>query len=145
MPFYEVIYETGNHSIASYENDDEATQALTAHNDRAKSGQPGTPESTARPDVPDQSTQTWPAERIARVLVYNDHPATYNEAQVVTTQAVEEAVRASTDTETNTVNAMQAAASIREATSPFVPQEGPHDSSYAMEADHELNGNWSST
>lgn len=144
MPFYEVIYETGNHSIASYEDDEEANQALTAHNDRAKSGQPGTPESTARPDVPDQSTQTWPAERIARVLVYNDHPATYNESQAVDPNVLQQAAEANTNPD-GTVNAMQAAASIREATSPFVPQEGPHDSSYAMQADHELNGNWSST
>jgi hypothetical protein len=125
---YEVIYETGNHSLASYENDEEALKALNEHQDRAKNGKPAL-EGT---DVP--------AERIARVLVYEHHPADYNPNQQVPLNTLNETLANMTDAD-GLVNVPEAAAAVRSATSPFVPQEGPHDSSYAMPSSRELE--WS--
>jgi hypothetical protein len=124
---YEVIYETGNHSLASYENDEEALRALNEHQDRAKNGQPAM-----------EGTQV-PAERIVRVLVYDHHPADYNPNQQVPLTDL----TATLDSlaEDGLVSVPEAAAAVRSTSSPFVAQEGPHDSSYAMESARELE--WS--
>jgi hypothetical protein len=83
LPFYEIIYETGNKSLASYDSDEEAEKALTEHHRRAMTGEPATPLSTARPDVPGGPITTWVAERIKKVLVYDTHPGDYLGDQVV--------------------------------------------------------------
>ncbi len=51
MPWYEIVYETGNHSVAFYGSDDEANVALNAHQERARSGETATPQSTERTDI----------------------------------------------------------------------------------------------
>lgn len=78
MPYYEVIYETGNYSIS---HDDEANviSSLKEHHKRARSGLPGGPAGA-------------PAERIARVLKYKVHPGTYGESQTMTVDGLKKVV-----------------------------------------------------
>jgi hypothetical protein len=124
--YYEVIYETGAHSIASYDDDEQALSALNAHQERAKAGLPA----LAGSDVP--------AERIARVLVYDHHPADYNLGQQVPAQDLANTLANMTDAD-GLVNVPEVAAAVRNSTSPFVAQEGAHDSSYAMPSSRELS------
>jgi hypothetical protein len=122
--YYEVIYETGAHSIASYDDDEQALSALNAHQERAKAGMPA----LAGSDVP--------AERIARVLVYDHHPADYNLGQQVPAEQLTEAINSLA--QDGLVNVPEAAAAVRNSTSPFVNAEGAHDSTYAMPSSREL-------
>jgi hypothetical protein len=62
MKHWEVIYETGAHSVVCPENEEDAKAALREQHRRAVSGERGGPTGHA-------------AERIKRVLVYDDHPA----------------------------------------------------------------------
>ena len=43
MPFYEVIFESGDHSVVNAESDDEVITALAEQHQRAKTGLPGGP------------------------------------------------------------------------------------------------------
>jgi hypothetical protein len=122
--YYEVIYETGSHSLASYESDEEALRALNEHQERAKTGQPA------------MEGTSVPAERIARVLVYDHHPADYNPNQQVPLTDLTSTLDSLA--EDGLVSVPEAAAAVRDSSSPFVAQEGPHDSSYAMESTREL-------
>jgi len=123
--YYEVIYETGAHSIAQYDDDEQALAALKAHHERAKNGQPA----LAGSDVP--------AERIARVLVYEQHPSDYNPNQQVPLSDLTSTLESLSDTD-GLVNVPEAAAAVRNTTSPFVAQENRHDSTYAMPSAREL-------
>jgi hypothetical protein len=66
MPFYEVIFETGNHSLAQYENDEEAQSALKAHHERATQGRLGTPQSQPRNDLTDADLAIGRSDAVAR-------------------------------------------------------------------------------
>lgn len=59
----EVIYETGAHSVVSIDNMDEFKAGLREHHRRAMAGEPG------------QADVARPAERIKKVILYNDHPS----------------------------------------------------------------------
>jgi hypothetical protein len=136
MPFYEIVYETGNRSVAYYEGNDEAQAALSAHHEKAKTGESATPASEERTDigVPPAGPTEWPAERIAKVYVFETHPAEFGADQIVAAGTLGENLNAMRDEEGN-VNAAQAAAMVRASTSPFINPEHPHDSEYA--APHE--------
>ena len=129
--FYEIIFETGNHSIAFYESDEEAVNAISTHHHRAKSGMLA------------QSTnpQMGPAERIKRVLKYDQHPANYGESQAVVvsdvTGAVEEAVNK--HRMGDLVSVPEVAAALRSITDPTV-DSSPHESNYKMQEVGELTG-----
>jgi hypothetical protein len=127
MPFYEIIYETGNNSIASYENDEEAMSAVKAHHERAKQGQ------AAQASNPEMG----PAERIARVLKYDEHPATYMESQAVKAGEVQAVVNAAAVGDL--VSVPEIAAAVRDITSPVVSGDA-HDSNYKMPEVDELSG-----
>lgn len=77
--FYEIVYETGRMSVASYESDEEAQSAIKAHNDRALTGQPGGPIGQ-------------PAERISAVYVYSEHPNEFNPEQTMSADVFEKEV-----------------------------------------------------
>src|SRR5215469_1744842 len=62
--WYEVIYETGTHSVISADSDEEALRGLRAHQARAEAGELGGPAGHS-------------AERIQKILVYDRHPAEY--------------------------------------------------------------------
>lgn len=126
MPFYEVIFETGSHSVAEYADDAEALSAIGAHHDRAITGAVGGPSG-------------HPAERIKRVLKYKDHPGDYNASQLVTTdQIVEELNLLSMGTDS--VSAPEAMSAIALAASPVLDtRETPHESMYKATEVEELS------
>lgn len=126
MPFAELIFETGNKSVAYYETEEEMLSAVKAHHDRALAGQP------AIADVPNV-----PAERVVKVEVYGDtHPDDYNKtvSAEVAEKAVKEAIKAVTD-ENGVLAITELAGAIRDSATPLVTEpEGPHDSMYRMES-----------
>jgi hypothetical protein len=133
MPYYEIVFETGNHSVAFYESDEEATQALTTHHERAKTGQSATPASEARADVEGVPGPTnWPAERIAKVYVFDSHPADFNVSGAVPLETLTQNLEAMKD-ESGNVNTAVASSVVRNASAPFAQAEAPYDSDYAME------------
>ena len=146
MPYYEVIYETGNHSVAQYADDDEANAALKAHHDRATSGQLGTPQSMPRNDLSDADlalagTTQWPAERITRIFKYDNHPGDWGVGQSIATDnlALETQSMIQALDKDGTVQVQELAAQIRDMTNPQVAvRESPHDSNYKMESTGEL-------
>lgn len=64
MNYYEVIYETGAHSVVSGEDDKEVLKGIKAQHERAVNGEPGGPAG-------------HPAERVKAVLKYDKHPGDY--------------------------------------------------------------------
>lgn len=126
MPYYEVIYETGAHSIAEYTGDEEAMLAINAHHDRARNGQPGGPTG-------------HPAERIARILKYDRHPAEFGESQAINVEDLQKelAVIVAHTTVGDMVSVPEVAAAVRDITNPTV-ESGPHDSNYKMKETTEL-------
>lgn len=69
--FAEVIYETGAKSVVSYDNESELLAAVQEQHRRAMSGEDAGPQSGR------------PAERVTSVLLYDDHPADFNQGAVV--------------------------------------------------------------
>lgn len=132
MPFYEVIFETGVHSVANYEDDNEALRALEAHNTRAMKGEVGGPTGHA-------------AERVKRVLKYDKHPAEVGENQNVEVNALKEQVGAVIDNAAlgDEVSVPEVAAGIRNITSPLIMDNAPFESDYIMAESGELKGSWS--
>lgn len=143
MPYYEIIYETGNKSVAFYEDDAEMERALSEHHRRAINGEPGSPSMTLRSDVPaaDNRIGTWVAERVKRVLEYDKHPDDFNLDQVASTDEVEKVVadtlKAAEQDGVVPIHAISAA--VRELSSPIVETEHVHDSQYKMEESKEVN------
>lgn len=70
MPFYEIVYETGRMSVACYETDDEAYRAIGEQHRRAMNGEAAGPIG-------------GPAERVAAVYKYDEHPDEYNADQTM--------------------------------------------------------------
>jgi hypothetical protein len=135
MPYYEIVYETGNHSVAYYEGDDEAQTALRAHHEKAKTGESATPASTERTDVEGVPGPTaWPAERIAKVYKFDAHPADFGASGQVPVETLTQNLEAMKDAEGN-VDTAVASSVVRNASAPFAQPEAPHDSDYA--APHE--------
>lgn len=130
MPYYEIIYETGEHSIACYENDDEALDATGEQNRRAALGEKA---SSTRTDGP-------PATRIVRVLKYNRHPADYNVDQLLGTADVDSAMDSVADN-TGIINVPALVSKLRDEVSPL-EESGPHDSNYKMKESTELTLPW---
>lgn len=134
MPYYEVIYETGAHSVADYADDAEALTATQAHNDRATRGE------RRLSDDPNSS----PAERVVRVLKYDKHPGDYGANQSmsadVAKNALADVLTASTVDGVVDLNAVQNA--IREMSSPLAVKENPHDSQFKMQETEELELPW---
>lgn len=121
--FYEIIYETGDHSIAFYEDDDEAVGAIAEHHSRAKRG------------LKAQSTndQMGPAVRIVKVFKYDRHPADFNLTGTVSTDELTDAVDEAIDTKKvgDQVSVNEIAAAIRTIADPVV-NSAPHESNYKM-------------
>jgi len=75
LPFYEVTFETGRSSVAYYEDDAEALSANGEQDRRARSGEPGGPLGA-------------PAERVAKIRVYDVHPNEFNVEQTMSADVV---------------------------------------------------------
>src|SRR6266403_5337460 len=79
----EVIFETGAHSVVSYDDEAELKSFLSEHHRRVVNGEPGAAQDQVeRGDInysdpgmvhPDKA-KLRPAERIHKVLLYSEHP-----------------------------------------------------------------------
>ena len=128
--FAEIVYETGRMSVACYEDEAEMQAALKAHNDRAKVGEAGGPVGA-------------PAERIAAVYVYDQHPDNYNNQQTMSADVLEKEVgalvKAAAD-ENGVVAIDQLVLGVRGLSHPFkddADREG-FDSFYKMKEDKKV-------
>jgi hypothetical protein len=130
--FYEVIYETGTHSIMSAESDEEALQGLEEHQRRALAGETGGPSG-------------HPAERIKKVLKYHKHPMEAADNQNVSVDSLKEHVNAVIDAKAlgDEVSVPEVAAGVRDFTSPLVLNNPPHESDFIAAEVGELTGSWS--
>lgn len=130
MPFYEITFETGRSSVAFYESDDEAKSAVKAHHDRAIKGEPGGPIGA-------------PAERIAKVRVYSNHPNEFNPANAMSKDVVAKEIKALVDAladENGVVAIDQLAVEVRALTHPMVTdKESSFDSNFLMKEDRSLD------
>lgn len=128
MPFYEIVYETGNVSVAEYADDAEALKAAGAHDKRAREGGQAGP-------------QGGPAERVAKLYVYTQHPNDFNLEQTasadVVTKEVDSLVKAMKD-KNGVVSIDQLALQVRGLSHPMTNKEHPHDSQFKMKEDRIL-------
>jgi hypothetical protein len=130
MGFYEVVYETGEVSVADYADDAEALSALGEQNRRAVSGEQAGP-------------QGGPASRIAKVFKYNEHPGSLNEdgtltAEVLNTELTD-LVKQYTD-KNGVVNVLAFAEGVTGLVHPMnLGDVAPHDSKYKMTPTGELD------
>ena len=129
--YVEVIYETGAKSVAQYDSEEEARSALEGQHNRAVSGEPGGP-------------YQGPAERIKKVLMYDEHPASLNESGLVNAEEAKAKINELIDAMAmgGEVSVMQLAAQVRELSNPHAPVETPFDSQYKMQETGELAGGW---
>jgi hypothetical protein len=134
--FYEIIYETGDRSVANYATEEEMESAISAHHRRAMNGEAALPRerSFPRTDV-DMPVGELPAVRIKRVFAYDKHPADLHEFQGVGEDVVKselkEAVAAST--ENGVVHVPKLAAKVRDITNPVIENAGRHESQFKAE------------
>ena len=129
MPYYEVVYEGGAHSIMCVETEEEMLEGVSEQHRRAMNGEKGGP------------AQDAPAERVVRVLEYDRHPNDFNLEQAVAADeaksAFKDALAANTDAD-GAVDWTMLLADMRNVTNPTVPS-GPHESNYKMEAVGEVD------
>ena len=125
MPFYEIAYETGRKSVACYADDAEAYRAIEEQDRRAREGASAGP-------------QGGPAERVAKVYKYSEHPNEYNAAQTASADVVEKEVaglvKAMKDSN-GVVNIDQLALEVRGLSHPMTAPEHAHDSQFKMKED----------
>lgn len=129
MPFYEICYETGRMSVAEYASDEEAQSALKAHNDRAVNGELGGPIGQ-------------PAERIAAVYVYKQHPNDFNDVQTMSAEVLEKEVGGlikSLADENGVVAVDQLAVEVRAISHPMQEAKKPFGSVYRMKEQKSLD------
>jgi hypothetical protein len=130
--FVEIIYETGAKSVAQYDTEDEALAAIEAHHNRAVSGEPGGPYGGV-------------AERVKKVLIYNEHPGDLNSSGLLPVEEVKTELLAALDELSmgGQISNMELAAKIRALSDSHVanPQTA-HDSQYKMQQTGELEGAW---
>lgn len=129
MPFYEVTFETGRNSLCNYEDDEEAARAIGEQHRRALNGEPGGPIG-------------GPAERIAKVRVYKNHPNEYNPAMTMSADVLKKEVSALIDAladENGVAPIDRVSAEVRALAHPLVSsKESSFDSEYLMKEDREL-------
>jgi hypothetical protein len=129
VPFYEVTFETGRSSVACYEDDAEAKRALAEHHRRAVHGEVGGPIG-------------GPAERIAKVRVYKEHPNEFNAAQTMSADVVEKEIGAlikGLADDNGVVSVDRLAMEVRGLSHPMVTgKEHSFDSNFLMKEDREM-------
>ncbi len=134
MAFYEVLFETGSSSIASYATDEEALSANQVHHDRARNGMPGGPD-------------THIAERVVGILKYDKHPATLGEDQAfsadVALKTTTELIKQYTD-ENGVVSKTELAAAILRTSDAGIPldERRSGESIYKMKEKGSLDLPW---
>ena len=122
MPFYETIFENGRCSVVECASDEEALEGAKAHHERAKAGLPGGPTGE-------------PAERIVKLLKYDEHPNNFNLADTLPADQLEAEVK-SLINELKDKNGIVAvgvlASEVRGLSHPMHRVSGAHDSKFKM-------------
>lgn len=129
MPFYEVIFESGAHSVAEYEDDTQATEGLQAHHNRALNGEAGGPAGQ-------------PAERLKRVLVYDRHPAEYGSTFTAPPKQITDAVNRVIKSSGDQVDIPEVISTLFQEADSMVTGNHPHESQYKMQEERELELKW---
>lgn len=125
MPFYEVIFEVGTHSIMNAESDDAVASFAGIQHQRAKSGLPNGPAGDR-------------ADRIVRILRYDSYPGDVvvdMPAKDVAARLKEVMADIDTDAEGN-YNLQELA---RQLVPPAILDTPVHDSNFAMQETGELD------
>lgn len=129
--FLEVVYETGRMSVMEVASEEEGLAGIEEQHRRATSGEPGGP-------------LGQPAERIAAVYVYDDHPDAYNQEQTmsadVATKELTELVKKYAD-KNGVVNIDQLVVGVRNLTHPMVDESSRtgFDSMYKVKEKKQLD------
>lgn len=124
MKYAEVIYETGDKSVVSYDDLSKLEGAITEQHRRAKAGEDAGPQ-TGRP-----------AERVSRVLLYDEHPA---DAYTNTISADKLAQIASGLSVGGEVSQNELVSALSDSNSPIVTTEANrHDSMFKAQETQEL-------
>lgn len=127
MPFYEVIFETGDHSIVQADTDEEVQTAMAEQHTRAKSGLPGGPAGNR-------------AERVTRVLKYDMHPGDDSLVNMVDPKGATARFKEVLDDADVTDQGQVALSALSEALVPPVVLDTPvHESNYAYKESAELD------
>jgi hypothetical protein len=122
----EVIFETGSKSVVHYDDEQELRDFVNEHTNRAVSGERGGPTGHA-------------AERISKVLLYDEHPGNYASHGLLYSAAVESLVKGLTDDDKKTINVWDLIAALRrEVNATNIGEVGPHDSLFKMQHTGEL-------
>jgi len=117
MPYAEVIFEPGSHSVIQYDNEEELDGFLKEHHRRALAGEDGGPTG-------------HPAERITKILLYDNHPADYPAS--VNAASLNDLV--SGMAKENELDGNQLISAVRDEMSPIYPiSQGRHESIFKMD------------
>lgn len=121
----EIIYENGEHSVASYTDENDLVDALSDHHNRAKAAQPihNSWGPNEKPVI---------ATRIVACHVYDRHPADVDANVISETDAKARMQKAFHDVEAqgDTLNVYDLHAAL---TPQILVNSDPHDSNYEME------------
>lgn len=144
MKYAEVIYETGDKSVVSYDDLDELKGGLYEQHRRAIAGEPGSAQDYntrsdlgAAEEAAAHRIATRPAERVKRVILYDTHPADLvsvgNEGnQPIDSQQAHKLVDAMTQGD-GSLNMHQLTQALRDEASPVYPvDQGRHESMFKM-------------
>lgn len=127
MPFYEVIFEAGDHSVMQADSEDEIVAALAEQHQRAKSGLPGGPAGHR-------------ADRVTRCFVYDEHPGDDKHVVEVDPKAAvsrfKEVLDSNDVTAEGNANLQELA---RQLVPPVVLDTPVHESNYAYKETGELD------
>jgi len=126
--YLEVIYENGEHSVMQADDEAEALTGIAEQHRRAMNGERGLQGDPASP----------PAVRIKRVFVYDEHPGSLGESQLVDTKDIKAAVEALA--EGNLVSVPEMVQTLRNLTNPRI-NTPPHESNFLMESKKEIKEN----
>jgi|SRR6187549_2592922 len=123
--FYELIFESGAHSVACYDSEEEMLLAVGAQHLRATKGEDGGPAGNN-------------AERIVKVLEYANHPGDgfANQSSDVVKKELESAMKELDDG--GTVDIMALSEAVKEIGNPTVAEPGRHDSMFKAKEDKEF-------
>jgi len=119
---YEIIWESGEHSLANYDSEEEMLSAVAAHHNRAKSGEKAGPAG-------------GPATRVAKVFAYKSDPTATEDSLSADVLKAELAAAVDDIADENGVVALGdlfgAVQKLRSST----VASGPHESNYKVKED----------
>lgn len=125
MNHAEIVFEPGSKSVVSYDNEQELKDFIQEHHSRALAGEAGGPTG-------------HPAERVTKVLLYDQHPANWGAGGRVWSDKTKELIDGMT--QDNSFDLHQLTTALRDEVSPvFTQDQGRHESLYKMKETGELD------